>query len=96
MTSSPNEAGHDHLFNILTRALDDLVTAHAMPAGSRPGAEYVAWSAVHGIATLLTEGPLRNLPGSERRAAIERVINAVDFSVNPRKTRLAQRRAGAS
>jgi AcrR family transcriptional regulator len=67
------------LFGILVSALDDLVSSGAIPPEARPGAEYVAWSAVHGIATLLTDGSLRDLPTGERHAAIDRVINAVSF-----------------
>ena len=67
------------LFGILASVLDELVSSSAIPPAARPGAEYVAWSAVHGIATLLTSGSLRDLPPAERDAAIERVINAVAF-----------------
>jgi AcrR family transcriptional regulator len=69
----------DELFAILVSTLDELVSAGAIPPEARPGAEYVAWSAVHGIATLLTDGSLRNLSAAERDAAIDRVINAVSF-----------------
>lgn len=31
-----------------------------LPAERRPGAEYLAWSAVHGLAILLIDGPLRS------------------------------------
>jgi AcrR family transcriptional regulator len=67
------------LFGILTAVLDELVRCGAISPAVRPGAEYVAWSAVHGIATLLTSGSLRDLPPGEKDAAIERVINAVAF-----------------
>ena len=67
------------LFAILVSVLDELVTSGAIAPEARPGAEYVAWSAVHGIATLLTSGSLRNLPAADRNTAIDRVINAVAF-----------------
>jgi AcrR family transcriptional regulator len=67
------------LYVILVSALDELVSSGAIAPEARPGAEYVAWSAVHGIATLLTSGSLRNLPPAERDAAIDRVIGAVTF-----------------
>ena len=67
------------LFGILVSVLDDLVTSGAIAPEARPGAEYVAWSAVHGIAALLTSGSLRNLPAADRNTAIDRVINAVAF-----------------
>ena len=53
------------LFGILTAVLDELVSSGAIAPAARPGAEYVAWSAVHGIATLLS-GSLRNLPPPRR------------------------------
>lgn len=67
------------MVTILSSTLDDLVSSGAIPPSSRPGAEFVAWSAVHGIATLLTDGSLRDLAEPDRNAAIERVLNAVSF-----------------
>jgi AcrR family transcriptional regulator len=67
------------LFAILTAVLDELASSGAIPPAARPGAEYVAWSAVHGIATLLAGGTLRDLPSAEKDAVIERVINATAF-----------------
>ncbi len=67
------------LFSILVSVLDQLEETGAITEEARIGAEYVAWSAVHGIATLLTGGSLRDLPPEERDAAIERVILAVSF-----------------
>jgi AcrR family transcriptional regulator len=64
-------------YAILNGLLDDLVTAGALPIERRPGAEYAAWASVHGIATLLTEGPLVALPEDERRRAIDRAVGAV-------------------
>lgn len=77
---TPSEDPTDlDLYAILVSVLDELVATGAIAPEARPGAEYVAWSAVHGIATLLTSGSLRNLPPTERTAAIDRVINAVAF-----------------
>jgi AcrR family transcriptional regulator len=39
-------------WQVLAAALDELVATAAMPRERRPGAEIVAWSAVHGFATL--------------------------------------------
>jgi AcrR family transcriptional regulator len=46
-------------FELLGAALDELVAAGALPRQRRPQAEYVAWSAVHGLAMLVLEGPLK-------------------------------------
>jgi len=39
-------------------ALDKLVAAKVLPPERRPGAELLAWSAVHGLAMLVIDGPL--------------------------------------
>jgi AcrR family transcriptional regulator len=49
-------------FQLLSSALDELVTAGALPAERRPDAEYSVWSSVHGMAVLITQGPLRAMP----------------------------------
>lgn len=67
------------LLRILVSVLDQLVETGAISPAQRRGAEYVAWSAVHGIATLLAGGSLRDLPPKERTAAVDRVILAVSF-----------------
>ena len=65
-------------YGILSRQLDELVTAGQMAPGRRPLAEVIAWSAVHGLSMLLLDGPLRLLPASERDAAIERLLDDVE------------------
>lgn len=50
-------SGHDS-YEVLTRALDELVSAGAIPPERRPGCEIAVWSAVHGYATLLVDGGL--------------------------------------
>ncbi len=65
-------------FQLLAIALDELVTVGALPADRRPGAEFSAWSAVHGLAMLVLEGPLRNLDPDVARAAGARLIDMVD------------------
>ena len=67
------------LFQILVDALDELVATGAITSAARVRAEYVAWSSVHGIATLLAGGSLRDLPPSERAIAIDRVVRSVTF-----------------
>jgi hypothetical protein len=41
---------------MLGEALDDCVAVGAIPAHRRSGAEELSWIAVHGLATLATEG----------------------------------------
>jgi len=61
-------------FQLLAAALDELVEAGALPVERRPGAEFACWSAVHGLAMLVLEGPLRGLPPELGRAAAQRVV----------------------
>lgn len=60
-------------YALLTARLDEVAEVGAISPDRRPGAEYVAWSAVHGISSLLLDGPLRALPAPE----VEQVIDAV-------------------
>jgi hypothetical protein len=53
-------------FQLLEAALDELVTAGVLPPERRPQAEYAVWSCVHGLAMLVSQGPLRQLPPSLR------------------------------
>ncbi|MDR7307296.1 TetR/AcrR family transcriptional regulator [Rhodoferax saidenbachensis] len=45
-------------YELLCDAVDLLVRAGVMPLARRPGAEILAWSAVHGLAMLVVDGPL--------------------------------------
>lgn len=65
-------------FQLLGAALDGLVEAGVLPAARRPDAEYLAWSAVHGLAMLVIDGPLAHLPPSRFEALGERVVEMVE------------------
>jgi AcrR family transcriptional regulator len=65
-------------FRLLGAALDRFVAAGILPAARRPGAEYLAWSAVHGLALLVTDGPLHNMTAAEREAIEERLLDMVE------------------
>ncbi len=64
-------------FQLLARALDALVEAGLLPPERRPGAEFCAWSAVHGLAMLVLEGPLHALDEAAVVAARDRVVEAI-------------------
>jgi AcrR family transcriptional regulator len=65
-------------YELLGARLDELVTVGAIPAARRPGLEYAAWSGVHGLSTLLTNGPLRELPDHEREHALRAVLDVIN------------------
>jgi AcrR family transcriptional regulator len=74
-------AGTEHPFALLMKALDELVAAGSLSADDRPLAEFGAWSAVHGLAVLLVEGPLRGLRRRERDAVIQKVLDMVKHGI---------------
>jgi ABC-type lipoprotein export system ATPase subunit len=49
-----------------------------LPKERRPGAEFLAWSAVHGLAMLLIDGPLRALDRKKAHAIVERLLDMVE------------------
>jgi AcrR family transcriptional regulator len=51
-------AGTAEPFEILGQVLDEAEAAGLLDAHRRPGAEIAVWSAVHGLACLLLDGPL--------------------------------------
>ncbi len=63
---------------LLGAQLDGVLAAGGLPPERRPGAEFAAWAAVHGLAMLLLEGPLRSLPESERSSAITRLLDTIE------------------
>lgn len=76
----PAKAGASGLnpFQLLGSALDQLVDAAVLPAQRRPGAEYLAWSAVHGLALLLIDGPLKAAPAKQAETLGQRLLEMVE------------------
>jgi AcrR family transcriptional regulator len=68
-------------YDLLAARLDELVVVGAMAPERRPGAEYAAWSAVHGLATLVNDGPLRDLPAAEGERALISVLDVVNHGL---------------
>lgn len=65
-------------FEQLAQALDAMVGAGVLPAQRRPQAEYLAWSTVHGMATLMIDGPLRHSSEAQRAELTERLLLMVE------------------
>lgn len=68
-------------FQHLSQALDDLVAAGALPPERRPGAEYLAWSTVHGMALLAIDGPLQGSPQPLLDALGQRLLDMVERGI---------------
>ena len=62
-------------YQILTRSLDELVTVGVLDGARRELAPIAFWSAVHGLATLLVDGPLAGLTEPERAGAVQRTLD---------------------
>jgi hypothetical protein len=68
-------------FALLNARLDELVEVGSLAPERRPGAEYAAWSSVHGLSSLLLDGPLRALPEAEVETAIASVLGNVNHGL---------------
>lgn len=76
----PEPAPERDPYALLGQALDDLVTVGFLTAEAREGAEVTCWSAVHGFAVLVSEGPLRASTTPERDLALAQVLDTIDRS----------------
>lgn len=65
-------------FELLCDALDLLVQSGALPVARRPGAEVLAWSAVHGLALLVIDGPLATPVGPHFEMFGQRLLDMVE------------------
>lgn len=65
-------------YELLCDAVDLLVQAGVMPAAKRPGAEILAWSAVHGLAMLVVDGPLAAPVGPHFEMFGQRLLDMVE------------------
>jgi AcrR family transcriptional regulator len=76
----PDKAGSSGLnpFQLLSVALDRMVEAGVLAPERRRGAEFLAWSAVHGLAMLIIDGPLRELPKFQADMLEQRVVAMVE------------------
>ncbi len=71
------EPSDDDAFGLLAKLLDDLVQRGYMDPAHRPHAEIMAWSAVHGLASLLIDGALSWLDDDAREQAIAATLDGV-------------------
>ena len=64
-------------YAILTEVLDELTRLGMIDPGRRPFGEVFAWSTVHGLATLLVDGPLMAVPPPDREVIITGTLDAI-------------------
>lgn len=78
--ADPAKAGASGMnpFQLLGDALDKMVEAGVLPPARRPGAEYLAWSAVHGLALLIIDGPMRSVPPEQTERLAKRLLEMVE------------------
>jgi AcrR family transcriptional regulator len=62
-------------YQILSGSLDELVAAGLLNPARREVAPIAFWAAVHGLATLLVDGPLAGLTEPEQAQAIQRTLD---------------------
>jgi AcrR family transcriptional regulator len=76
----PAKAGATGLnpFQLLGVALDRMVAADVLPKERRLGAEFLAWSTVHGFAMLVIDGPLHGFPRAKIDALGQRAVAMVE------------------
>jgi AcrR family transcriptional regulator len=65
-------------FQLLSLALDRMQESGLLSKKDRKGAEYLAWSTVHGLALLVLEGPLHKMPHDMVLALGERLVVMVE------------------
>ncbi len=75
------ESAADNPYGILGEVLDQMVAAGALEPERREGAEVPMWALVHGLSSLILEGPYRQLPRREQiglvQSALELVISGL-------------------
>jgi AcrR family transcriptional regulator len=78
--TNPADAGSSGLnpYELLGVALDRMVAAGVLTPANRPGAEFLAWSAVHGLSLLSLDGPLAGLPKNQTEALGKRLLRMVE------------------
>src|ERR1700744_1632787 len=79
---SPNPANTASMglnpFQLLSLALDRMQESSLLSKKDRKDAEYLAWSTVHGLALLVLEGPLHQMPQAMVLALGQRVVLMVE------------------
>ncbi len=75
--SEPQSVISPHPHDVLVAELNRLVDVGFLTEASRPGADFVVWAAVHGLATLLLDGLIRFDSDNDMDREVERLVLAV-------------------
>ena len=65
----------------LRTVLDELADAGVLSRPRRAGIEYPIWAAVHGLAVLAGQGPLRDVPEATRRRLDELTLGFIGWAL---------------
>ena len=76
-TVDPTPVPEHHPFQILIGCVDDLIAAGVLDPTRRDGLDEAAWAAVHGLSTLLIDGPLSAVDGARRQLIIDRLLDVI-------------------
>jgi AcrR family transcriptional regulator len=69
-------------YPLLSLALDRMQESGLLSKKNRQDAEYLAWSTVHGLALLVLEGPLSEMPQEMVLSVGERLVAMVEHGIN--------------
>jgi hypothetical protein len=58
--------------------MDHHVEAGLLTKTQRPGAEFMVWSAVHGLALFFIDGPLDKMPRKQTQQMGERLLSMIE------------------
>jgi AcrR family transcriptional regulator len=68
-------------YQIVSGSLDELVTVGLLDPARRPMAPIAFWAGVHGLATLLVDGPLAALSPAEQAGAIQHTLDILSDGI---------------
>jgi AcrR family transcriptional regulator len=85
-----------HPYDILATELDRLVDTAVLNPAARPGAEFMVWPAVHGLAVLCADGMIRHRNRRTTDLEAERLVRALVAGLNEVTTPAADLTAATS
>lgn len=68
-------------YEMLCAVMDSYVQAGLLAPEHRPGAEFMAWSAVHGLALFFIDGPLDKMPRKQTKLMGERLLTMIENGI---------------